>query len=115
MGLIRPRAVIGGRLFDHPDLDFNHCDFVGQWPMAAPSKELEGYNWQYHDPGTGADTDTAISPGLTPDFETGFRFNLPFLYTPNNHLSAMGDSSAGAAFSADLTIPAKFIDTDVNR
>jgi PKD repeat protein len=43
----------------NPDPDFNYCEFTGTWPIqkeADDVKQYQGYNYQYHEPGTGANT-----------------------------------------------------------
>jgi len=37
---------------------FNHCDFVGEWPFSEEGDDYIEYNYQYHDPGSGANTAT---------------------------------------------------------
>ena len=56
-----------------PGDDFNKCEFTGDWAYDAPGDwhdgiNYMGYNYQYHSPGTGANTATFTlvvkSPGL---------------------------------------------------
>jgi PKD repeat protein len=49
----------------NPDSEFSHCDFVGEWPIAKipgagymGDAGYLGYNYQYHYPGSGANTAT---------------------------------------------------------
>ena len=60
----KPDPVLNREYFIiNPSPDFNHCDFVGTWPIVTlasddPNKEYKGYNYQYHNAGTGANTAT---------------------------------------------------------
>jgi len=69
-----PDPVLNPEYFitnDSPD--FNRCEFIGEWPMASPgdwhvSTTYVAYNYQYHNPGTGANkaiwTLVVDEPGL---------------------------------------------------
>ena len=65
----------------NPSDDFNQCQFTGTWPYDAPGDWHEavyymGYNYQYHSPGSGANTATFTlvtkSPGWYAVFATWY-------------------------------------------